>query len=111
MAVATKGAKLMRREGVRIKRKAQVTIPKRIMEALNLRPDDELDVYIDRGRIVLEPMIRIPKDQAWYWTEGWQKAEREADADESAGRYTEYANVDDLLADLENEAEGNGKVE
>jgi antitoxin MazE len=99
MSVA-RGGTFMERESVRIKRKAQVTIPKKVMDQLGLDENDELDVYVENGRIVMEPMIRIPKNQAWYWTEGWQKAERKADEDWAAGRYKEYDSVDDLLADL-----------
>jgi hypothetical protein len=43
---------------------------------------------------------RIPKDQAWSWTEEWQAGEREANADLKAGRYKEFDSVEELIADL-----------
>lgn len=42
----------------------------------------------------------IDPSQAWYWTKEWQEAERKADEDIKAGRYTTYDSVDDLIADL-----------
>jgi AbrB family looped-hinge helix DNA binding protein len=87
-------------ECVRIKKKAHVTIPKKIMDSLGLNENDELDVYVQDGKIIMEPMIRIPKDQAWFWTEGWQRAERRADEDLASGRVKAYDSVNDLLADL-----------
>jgi antitoxin MazE len=98
MAVVRGG--IVERENVRIKKKAQVTIPKKIMDSLGLNENDELDVYVENGKIIMEPMIRIPKDQAWYWTEGWQRAERKADEDLAKGRVKSYDSVEDLLADL-----------
>lgn len=42
----------------------------------------------------------IKADQAWYWSEGWQRAEREAEAELEAGRYEDFESMDALLADL-----------
>lgn len=42
----------------------------------------------------------IDPSQAWYWTKEWQEAERKADEDIKAGRYTTYDSVDDLITDL-----------
>lgn len=42
----------------------------------------------------------IAKDEEWFWTPAWQTKEKEADKDIAAGRYKEFATVDDLLADL-----------
>ena len=40
-------------------------------------------------------------DQAWFWTERWQKMEREADAEFAAGRSVEVDSVEALLAELD----------
>jgi hypothetical protein len=42
-------------------------------------------------------------DQAWYWTEGWQKAEREAEADLAAGRTRTFDTMEEFLADLDSD--------
>jgi len=43
----------------------------------------------------------VPAETAWFWTEGHQSAERAADADLAAGRYTDSDDAESLLADLE----------
>ncbi|GAB6171209.1 hypothetical protein JCM15765_06870 [Paradesulfitobacterium aromaticivorans] len=36
-------------------------------------------------KIVLEPKKIIPADQQWFWTEEWQKGEREAQVEKDVG--------------------------
>lgn len=55
----------------------------------------------DDGSFVVRPVVPVPADQAWFWTERWQAMEREADADIGAGRVARFDNVDDFLADLD----------
>lgn len=43
----------------------------------------------------------IKSGQEWFWTEEWQTAEREAEADLEAGRFEEFENDEDFLASLE----------
>jgi hypothetical protein len=52
------------------------------------------------GVLEIRPTLAIPANQAWFWTDAWQKREREADADIAAGRVTAYDDVDALLDDL-----------
>lgn len=42
-------------------------------------------------------------DQWWFWTDEWQAAEREADADIAAGRLTTFESSEALLAWLNSE--------
>lgn len=49
------------------------------------------------GRIELIPVVAIPADQAWFWSQRWQGMEREADADVAAGRVTVVDGLDGLL--------------
>lgn len=55
----------------------------------------------DDGVIELHPLVSVPADQRWFWTERWQRMEREADEDVGAGRVRAYEDVDDLLAALD----------
>lgn len=48
------------------------------------------------GRIELVPVVTVPADQAWFWSERWQAMEREADADIAAGRTTIVDGLDGL---------------
>lgn len=51
----------------------------------------------DDGVVELHPLTAVPADQAWFWTERWQRMEREADADVAAGRVTTHETVEELF--------------
>lgn len=42
----------------------------------------------------------IDPNQAWWWTEKWQKKEREAEKDVKEGKVKKFTNVEDLIKDL-----------
>ena len=53
------------------------------------------------GVIELRPHVAVPADQRWFWTERWQKMEREADADIAAGRVKRFDTAGDFTAELD----------
>jgi AbrB family looped-hinge helix DNA binding protein len=70
-------------------RNGTVTIPVQARRALGLdRPGAQVEVVLRDGELVLVPYVAVPAETAWFWTEGHQSAERAADADLAAGRYT-----------------------
>ncbi len=90
---------------MRISKKRQVSIPKKVMDALGLKPGDEVDFEIEKGSAKIIPIktIKIPREQAWFWTDEWQRKEKEAEKDITSGNYKEYDSVRDLLEDLHRE--------
>ena len=58
------------------------------------------------GTLELQPMLPIPADQRWFWTERWQAMEREADEDIAAGRVLSFDDVDEFIAHLERHRDG-----
>lgn len=52
------------------------------------------------GKLELQPMLPIPADQAWFWTERWQAMEREADEDIAAGRVSRAMDIDEFIEHL-----------
>ena len=52
------------------------------------------------GVIELRPQVPVPASQAWFWTDAWQKRERQADEDVAAGRVTSYDDGESFLASL-----------
>ena len=42
-------------------------------------------------------------DQSWFWTEEWQTRYREAKEDLVEGRFRDFDNIEDLLADLKSQ--------
>lgn len=105
MAVADlpKGAAEVEKARVRFKKRSQITLPKSIVDALNLREGDQLDVRLEDGRIILEPTITIPRSQAWFWSEKWQAMEGEAEEDLRAGRVHSFKSADELIDWLESD--------
>ncbi|MGQ0773320.1 MAG: AbrB/MazE/SpoVT family DNA-binding domain-containing protein [Pseudonocardiales bacterium] len=79
-----------------------MTIPVQARRALGLdRPGAQVEVVLRDGELVLVPYVAVPAETAWFWTEGHQAAEREADADLAAGRFVDSDDAESLLADLE----------
>ena len=85
----------------RVRSRGQITLPRNLRERLHISEGDDLMFYTNKdGQVVLQPAPEIDPEQAWFWTERWQKMEREADEDLAAGRFKEYDNVEDLIADM-----------
>ena len=90
----------------RVRPKGQVTLPAEIRTLLGLNEGDDLAFSLnEQGQVVISRLEVIPPDQAWFWTEQWQKTEREAQVDIDTGRVHHYANVDDALTALEKRAD------
>lgn len=83
-----------------VKKRGQVTIPKYFREVLDLHEDDQLEVTIEDGKIIMQPVITIAKDQAWFWSSEWQKGEREADNDISNDEVKTFNNAEDAISFL-----------
>ncbi|RTE09941.1 AbrB/MazE/SpoVT family DNA-binding domain-containing protein [Paenibacillus whitsoniae] len=83
---------------VRLRKKAQLTIPTEIVEQLHLNEGDNLNIQVEDGRIILIPTVTIAKDQAWFWTESWQQGERQAERDAEKGRLTDISDEKELDA-------------
>ena len=66
--------------------KHQVTLPKQIVQRAHLVTGDPLEVVVEDDQIILRPLVPIPREQAYFWSRGWQAGEREADEDRKAGR-------------------------
>ncbi|MGD0122926.1 MAG: AbrB family transcriptional regulator [Candidatus Limnocylindrales bacterium] len=88
---------------VTVNPRGTVALPVELRRRLRLdRKDSQIKlIEYDDGRVELVPVVTVPADQAWFWTERWQKMEREADADIAAGRLTVVDGADELIAHLD----------
>jgi AbrB family looped-hinge helix DNA binding protein len=87
---------------VTVQSRGVIAIPSAIRRQLGLdRPGAQVEVIERDGEIVLRPHVPIPSDQAWFWEKRWQRMEREADEDVSAGRVGVFESVDHFLDDLD----------
>ncbi len=63
------------------------------------------DILHSQGLTIEEAKVAskvglIDPDQAWWWTEEWQKGEREAEKDIKEGKVKRFTNIEDLIKDL-----------
>jgi AbrB family looped-hinge helix DNA binding protein len=87
---------------VTVQARGVIAIPPALRRQFGLdRPGAQVEVLERDGEIVLRPHVPVPSDQAWFWTERWQKMEREADDDVAVEKVASFENVDDFLADLD----------
>ncbi len=86
----------------RLRTKGQVTIPPEIRRQLGAEEGDDLLFYTDeKGCVLVSRAQVIPPDQAWFWSERWQRLEKAAQADLDEGRVVEFDNVADALSALD----------
>jgi bifunctional DNA-binding transcriptional regulator/antitoxin component of YhaV-PrlF toxin-antitoxin module len=53
------------------------------------------------GVLELRPALPVPVDEMWFWSKGQQAAEQEAEHDIAKGRFRDYADAGELLADFQ----------
>lgn len=88
----------------RLRAKGQVTIPSEVRAVLNVNEGDDLVFIVDEhGRVSVQRLQTIPPDQAWFWSERWQRMEREVQVDIDAGRVERFPDIDSALEYLESE--------
>ena len=79
----------------------QIAIPREIIRELGLKQQDYMDLYISESKVILEPKVLIPKDQAYFYSEQWQAGEKEAEDDIKSGRVTKTKDIDELFSKLD----------
>lgn len=81
---------------VEVSERGTITLPKRYRDA---------HLYEVRARegggVELIPQHPVDAAQAWFWSDRWQKMEREADADVAAGRVRRFKSADEFLDELD----------
>jgi AbrB family looped-hinge helix DNA binding protein len=90
----------------RIRSKGQITVPAEVRDLLHANEGDDLAFQInEKGQVVITRLQTISPEQSWFWTERWQKIERQAQADLDAGRVVAFDNVEDAIQYLHTAAE------
>jgi AbrB family looped-hinge helix DNA binding protein len=86
----------------RLRKKGQITVPQEIRSLLGAEEGDDLLFYTDeKGRVVISRAQIIDPEQAWFWSDRWQRLEQEAQADLKSGRVMEFSNASEALAALD----------
>ena len=88
---------------VTIQGRGLIALPADLRRRLDLdRPGAQVEIF-ERpdGVVELRPMIAVPADQAWFWSERWQRMEREVDELVASGDVTRHDSAEDLFAELD----------
>ena len=85
---------------VDLKQKSQVTIPNEIIKKLQLAVGDKLDLVVKDGKIIITPVVIIPKEQMWFFSKEWQDGEKLVDRQVTEGKTTKTSSVNELFSGL-----------
>jgi len=58
---------------VKVREKYQVTIPEDVRNKIPLKVGERVEVIAGEGEIIIRPVVEIPRDQAWFWSNKWQE--------------------------------------
>ncbi len=87
---------------ISVQSRGLIALPPAVRRHLGLdQPGAQVEVIEREGEVVLRPYLPVPADQAWFWTQRWQRMEREADEAVTAGRVTVVDGAEAMLADLD----------
>ena len=79
-----------------------IALPAEVRRRLHLDdPGAQVEVTErEDGVLELRPSLPVPADQRWFWTERWQRREREVDEHVSAERVVVHDDADAFLSHL-----------
>ena len=84
-----------------ISAKGQIAIPKEVRDTLHVKAGDQFGFEItEDGKIILEPVVNIPRSQAWFWTKEVQDKIAKAEKNFKGGNYKTY-DANKLIKELE----------
>ena len=91
-------------ELVKVRRKAQITLPHSVRQALNIEEGDFLEVRVRDGELVLRVKKLVDKEEARFSTERRQEDEKEAGEPIGAGLVQPFSNAKEATAYLRKRA-------
>jgi antitoxin MazE len=87
---------------ISVQSRGLIALPAAVRRHLGLdQPGAQVEVIEREGEVVLRPYLPVPADQAWFWTERWQRMEHEADDAVATGRVTVVDGAEPMLGDLD----------
>ena len=85
---------------VKVKHKAQITLPANFRKALGIEEGDYLNIEIEHSKVTLTPQTIMDKIPSVTLSEKGEQMLNEALEDVKAGKAKEFKNVDELIKDL-----------
>ncbi|UNC92148.1 AbrB/MazE/SpoVT family DNA-binding domain-containing protein [Candidatus Contubernalis alkaliaceticus] len=84
-----------------IRSRSQITIPVEIIKKLDLKKGDTLEIKVDGDQIILRPVVTVPKEQAFFWTNKWQQEEKQVEKEIENEKINSADSKEQLFKDLE----------
>lgn len=80
-----------------------IALPSELRRRMHLdEPGAQVEILErDDGVIELRAALPVPADQAWFWTEQWQRREREVDEHVARDEVAMHQSTDDFLTHLD----------
>lgn len=82
---------------VKVKNKYQIVIPDDVRKKLKVEVGDRLEIEEKDGVLVMRPVMVIDKSQSYFWTEEWQKGEKEAEQAKKKGKFKDFKKTDEAV--------------
>lgn len=86
---------------VKLRSRAQITLPKETVKILKLKEGDNLSVEVDNGKVIITPVAVIPKDELWAWSPEIRSALEQGKLETKQKKLREYTSVEELWNDLQ----------
>jgi len=84
-----------------LRRNGQITLPAEVRRRVRAAEGDVFLAEVrDPDEIVLRKKSLVDASQAYFWTDEWQRGEREAQEDIQRGRVKRFRSAKALIADL-----------
>jgi len=90
---------------VKVRDKAQITLPVAIRRALGIKEGDYLEAEIQGNKLILTPQVFVAKSEPVTLSEQGEQMLEEALDDIRAGRVKEADDVESMIAELHREAD------
>jgi bifunctional DNA-binding transcriptional regulator/antitoxin component of YhaV-PrlF toxin-antitoxin module len=92
----------MKSHFVAVQSRGTIALPPDLRRRMHLDEPGAQVRIVERedGVVELQPVLPVPADQRWFWTEQWQRREREVNEHVAAGHVAVHDDGDGLLAHL-----------
>lgn len=78
---------------VKVRDKYQITIPEEVRAKIPLTVGERVEVTAEGSKIVIRPILEIPRDQAWFWAREWQEQIAQSRKDLEEGKVKVFRSV------------------
>jgi antitoxin MazE len=82
---------------VKVKSKYQIVIPDEVRKKLHVEIGDTLEIGEKDGVLIAKPVMVIDRSQAYFWSEEWQKGEKEAEDAKKKGKFKDFKKVEEAV--------------